>query len=37
VASFLHGFELVLVLAGVILAVGGLVGFQGLLHLRHVR
>jgi MFS transporter, DHA2 family, methylenomycin A resistance protein len=32
--SILQGFELALVLAGVILAVGGVVGFQGLRHLR---
>jgi MFS transporter, DHA2 family, methylenomycin A resistance protein len=34
VTSFLQGFELVLVLAGVILAIGGIVGFQGLRHLQ---
>jgi MFS transporter, DHA2 family, methylenomycin A resistance protein len=34
VASFLQGFELALLLAGVILAVGGIVGFRGLRHLR---
>jgi hypothetical protein len=34
VTSFLQGFELALVLAGVILAAGGVVGFQGLRHLQ---
>jgi hypothetical protein len=34
VASFLRGFELALLLAGVILAAAGLVGFRGLRHLR---
>jgi len=34
VASFLQGFELALVLAGVIIAIGGVVGFRGLRHLQ---
>ena len=34
VDSFLHGFELALLLAGAIVAVGGIVGFQGLRHLQ---
>jgi MFS transporter, DHA2 family, methylenomycin A resistance protein len=34
VASFLQGFEIALLLAGVILAVGGIVGFRGLRHLQ---
>jgi MFS transporter, DHA2 family, methylenomycin A resistance protein len=34
VTSFLQGFELALLLAGVILAVGGIVGFRGLRHLQ---
>ncbi|MGN6791084.1 MAG: MFS transporter [Streptosporangiaceae bacterium] len=34
VESFLHGFELAVLLAGVILAVGGIVGFRGLRHLQ---
>jgi MFS transporter, DHA2 family, methylenomycin A resistance protein len=34
VTSFLQGFEIALLLAGVILAVAGVVGFRGLRHLR---
>jgi len=34
VTSFLQGFELALLLAGIILAVAGIVGFQGLRQLR---
>jgi MFS transporter, DHA2 family, methylenomycin A resistance protein len=34
VTSFLQGFELALLLAGVILAVAGIVGFRGLRHLQ---
>ena len=34
VDSFLHGFELALLLAGVIVALGGVVGFLGLRHLQ---
>jgi hypothetical protein len=34
VASFHQGFELALLLAGAVLAVGGIVGFRGLRHLR---
>jgi hypothetical protein len=34
VDSFLRGFELALLLAGVILAIGGIVGFLGLRHLQ---
>jgi MFS transporter, DHA2 family, methylenomycin A resistance protein len=34
VASFLQGFEIALLLAAVILACGGIVGFHGLRHLR---
>jgi MFS transporter, DHA2 family, methylenomycin A resistance protein len=34
VTSFLQGFELVLILASVILVVAGIVGFQGLRHLQ---
>jgi hypothetical protein len=34
VASFLQGFELALLLAGVILASGAIVGFRGLRYLR---
>ena len=34
VDSFLHGFELVLLLAGAILVIGGVVGFRGLRHLQ---
>jgi MFS transporter, DHA2 family, methylenomycin A resistance protein len=34
VTSFLQGFELALLLAGVILAAGAIVGFRGLRHLR---
>jgi MFS transporter, DHA2 family, methylenomycin A resistance protein len=34
VASFLEGFELALLLAGVILACGAIVGFRGLRHLQ---
>ena len=34
VASFLQGFELALLLAGLILAVAGAVGFLGLRHLQ---
>jgi hypothetical protein len=34
VASFLQGFELALLVAGVILAIGAIVGFRGLRHLQ---
>ncbi|HTV80791.1 MAG TPA: hypothetical protein VMF03_21250, partial [Steroidobacteraceae bacterium] len=34
VASFLRGFELALLLAGVILAAAGMVGLRGLRHLK---